>query len=137
MLRCVREKYANLLEFFSADALLPNIAVVVTPVQTLGSVIFSSIKYDKDHKPIFCFCKQDYKDVYQPRDNEQPLRYLLRFLLRLHIEKRRVPIINSILNYFGRDNALKEAILDFSNGCKNTGAFAVLQGANLLKINKR
>jgi GTPase SAR1 family protein len=134
LLRRIREKYARLLDFFSADALIPNVAVVVTPVQTVGSVIFSRIEV-KDDVPYFYFRKPDPDDSYQPRDSEQPLRYLLRFLLRLHIEKRRVPIINPILSFFGRDVALKEAVREFANGCKNTGGFSVLQGATLLRIN--
>jgi hypothetical protein len=81
------------------------------------------------------FTKRDPDALYQPKDSEQPLRYLLRFLLRLHIDKRRLPIIEGILNFFGRDIALKEAVGEFANGCKNTGGFAVLQGTHLLRMN--
>lgn len=135
LLAHIKEKYETLLDFLSADALLPNVAVVVTPVQTVGSVIFSRLKVE-DNKPVFYFVKCDSNAPYQPRDSEQPLRYLLRFLLRLHMEKRRVPLIDSILNFFGKDVVLKEALGEFANGCKNTGSFSVLQGANLLKINE-
>ncbi len=135
LLERIREKYATLLEFFSADELRSKVAVVVTPVQTVGSVIFSRVE-NKDGTPYFYFRKGDSADKYQPKDSEQPLRYLLRFLLRLHLEKRRVPIIDSILNFFGRDTVLKDAISEFANGCKNTGGFSVLQGANLLRINR-
>ncbi|MBD0264906.1 MAG: hypothetical protein ICV78_19930 [Tolypothrix sp. Co-bin9] len=133
LLRRIKEKYATLLEFFSADALLPNVAVVVTPVQTVGSVIFS--RFENKNAETYCyFRKRDSLDQYQPRDSEQPLRYLLRFLLKLHIEKRCVPILGSILNFFGRDAVLKEAVREFVSNCKNTGGFAILQGLNLLKI---
>lgn len=137
LLTCVKDKYARLLDFFSADTLLPNVAVVVTPVQTVGSVIFSRIEI-KDGEPYFYFRKPDPDEPYQPRDSEQPLRYLLRFLLRLYLEKRRVPILDPILSFLGRDAALKEAVREFSNNCKNNiDGFSVLQGESLLKINER
>ena len=134
LLKQIRERYATLLDFFSADELLSKVAVVVTPVQTVGSVIFSRVE-NNDGTPYFYFRKGDSSDQYQPKDSEQPLRYILRFLLRLHLEKRRVPILHSMLNFLGRDTVLKEAVSDFSNGCKTTGGFSVLQGANLLRIN--
>jgi hypothetical protein len=133
LLECVKEKYSTLLEYFNSDALSTKVAVVVTPVQTVGSVFFSSIE-NHDGEPYFRFIKRDFNSLYQPRDSEQPLRYLLRFLLRLYIEKRRIPIISSILDLFGKDAAFKQAVLEFTGNCKSTSGFAVIQGANLLRL---
>lgn len=133
LLACIREKYATLLDYFSNNELLPKVAVVVTPVQTVGSVFFSRVEI-QNNEPCFYFIKHDPESSYKPKDSEQPLRYLLRFLLRLHLEKRRVPILNSMLNRLGKDVAFKEAVLEFTGDCKTTGGFAVLQGASLLRI---
>ncbi|WP_231867034.1 hypothetical protein [Anabaena sp. 4-3] len=136
LLANIRDKYGTLLDYFGSDELLLKVAVVVTPVQTVGSVFFSRVEM-QDDEPCFYFVKRDPDSFYQPKDSEQPLCYLLRFILRLHLEKRRIPIINSILNIFGKDVAFKEAVLDFTGNCKNTGGFAVIQGANLLRIDSK
>lgn len=133
LLNRLRDKYASLLQFLKCDDLLPNVAVVVTPVQTVGSVVFSYIKVE-DGEPRFYFKKPDPDLRYSPRDSEQPLRYLLRFLLRIHFQQQRWPIFNFLRRWFEQDKAVKEAVDEFAKGCKNTGGFSVLQGANLLKI---
>lgn len=135
LLRRVKEEYSTLLDFFHAEALLYNVAVVVTPVQTVGSVSLSSIKVENG-KPIFYFAKEDPDRQYEPKDSDQPLRYLLRFLLRLHLDNRRVPLIEPILSLFGKDAELEKAVREYASGCKDTDGFAVLQGSGLLTINR-
>lgn len=131
LLRCIKERYAALLDFFRADALLDKTAVVVTPVQTVGSLEFSRVEV-RNGEFYFHYRKLDPDDPYQPRDTEQPLRYLLRFLLRIHITNQKIPIVDTF--FLNKDKVLRQAIDEFGNGCKNTGGFSVLQGAGLLRI---
>lgn len=130
LLRRIREKYSALLNFFRADALLDKTAVVVTPVQTVGSLEFSRVE-KKNNEYYFYYRKCDsIDDPYQPRDTEQPLRYLLRFLLKIHLSGQKIPIVDTF--FLNKDKALTQAIDKFGSGCKNTGGFSVLQGTNLL-----
>lgn len=133
LLNRIRDKYASLLQFLKCDTLIPNVAVVVTPIQTVGSVVFSYIKVE-DGEPRFYFRKPDPDVAYSPKDSEQPLRYLLRFLLTTHLQQQRWPIFNFLRSWFGQDKALREAIGEFAKGCNKDRGFSVLQGANLLKI---
>lgn len=134
LLSSVREKYTRLIDFFKASALLPNVAVVVTPVQTVGNVIYSRIEGEDEDEPIFYFRQIRRNLSYAPTDSEQPLRYLLRFLLKLHIEQKRFPGINFIRNLAGLDAPFRLAATEVAKGCKNTGGFAVLQGQQWLNI---
>ena len=134
LLRRVKDGYANLLDLFKSDLLRPWIVSVVTPVQTVGSVVFSWIDV-VDKTPCFHFRKTSHDAEYCPQDSEQPLRYLLRFLLNCHLrEQKNWGIFNCIRDYFGWDNYLKEAARKSAEGCKSTGGFAILQGEEWLRI---
>lgn len=51
--------------------------MVVTPVKTVGSVVFSRIEFNQGRQ-IFRFIKISHSAEYTPQNSEQPLRYLLR-----------------------------------------------------------
>ncbi|MBD2294329.1 hypothetical protein H6G06_12740 [Anabaena sphaerica FACHB-251] len=125
--------YAKLLDDLKTELLLAKVAVVVTPVQTVGSVLFSRIEMNGNN-PLFIFRKTSHDAKYNPKDSEQPLRYLLRFLLKLHLEKKNWGFFNVIRDLFGVDNHLKNAVREFAKGCKNNNGFAVLQGDIWLNI---
>ncbi|AFZ56334.1 hypothetical protein H6G54_10960 [Anabaena cylindrica FACHB-243] len=129
----VKIGYTKLLEDFNTEALLPKVAVIVTPVQTVGSVHFSRIEMNGNN-PLFIFRKTSHDAKYNPKDSEQPLRYLLRFLLKLHIDKKHWNLFNFIREWVGLDNHLKDAVREFAKGCKANNSFVVLQGDNLLNI---
>lgn len=133
LVRRIETGYGRLLDLLRSESLLPKVAVVVTPVQTVGTVVFSRIE-TIDGKPLFIFRKISHDAQYSPKDSEQPLRYLLRFLLRLHFERRDWGFFNFIRNVFGLDNHLKDGVRDFAKGCKNTGGFTVLQGESWFNI---
>ncbi|MCT7974306.1 TRAFAC clade GTPase domain-containing protein [Laspinema olomoucense] len=127
----VREGYQKMLNQFGSEKLLPKVAVVITPVQTVGSVIFSRIQI-KDNQPNFYFRKPQPSDPYQPRNTEVPLRYLLRFLLKLHLDNQRNSVLTRILDYFGKNTDLKNAVRQFSNA--NSDSVEIVQSGNLFKI---
>ena len=133
LVRQVQAGYARVLDLLRSESLLSKVVVIVTPVQTVGTVVFSRIEM-LDGKPLFIFRKTSHDAQYNPQDSEQPLRYLLRFLLRLHLDRRNLGLFNFIRDWLGLDNHLKDAVREFAKGCKNTGAYAVLQGQNWLNI---
>jgi hypothetical protein len=133
MLQVLRREYRALLEHLNCPALREQVAVVVTPIQTVGAVQFSRVEMEGD-TPVFRFKKNDYHARFEPRDSEQILGYLLRFLLRLHLQHRQWPWpLDWIRTLFDSDNHLKEAITTFARQTKSASPFAILQGEALLQ----
>lgn len=133
LLSRIQEEYKGLLDLFASESLKDKVAAVVTPVQTVGSVIFSRLEV-KDDKPCFHFRKVGGDARYTPKDSEQPLRYLLRFLLKLHLTNRSWGFFDFLRDWFGRDNHLVEAVQKLSVDCKSGGAFSILQGEQWLNL---
>ncbi len=134
LLERIKDKYSDLLRFFSSENLITKVACVVTPVQTVGTVVFSNIK-EIDGTPHFYFRKINHEAEYSPQDSEQPLRYLLCFLLKLHIDSR-WGLFNRVRYWLGWDQYLKEAARKSAEKCKYTNGFAILQGQDRLDIKK-
>ena len=132
LLERIKKEYADLLNFLSSPSLNSQVAVAITPVQTLGCVICTMIEEPKkNYLPIFGFRKITRDAEYNPQDNDQPLRYLLRFLLKIHQQQRTPKFLQAVVGWMGLDAHLKNAVTQFAMGCKNTGGFAVLQGKDL------
>lgn len=134
LLERIKDKYSGLLRLLSSENLLTKVACIVTPVQTVGTVFFSQIK-EIDGRPHFYFRKINYEAEYSPQDSDQPLRYLLRFVLKLHLDAKR-GWLSRVRRWFGWDEYLKEAARKSAEKCKSTGGFAILQGENRLDIKK-
>lgn len=130
----IKEEYQGLLDLFSSEALLPNVVAVITSVQTVGSVVFSRIEI-REGFPVFRFRKIGHDARYNPKDSEQPLRYLLRFLLKLHLtQNRNWGFFNFLRDIFSMDKHLVNAIRELSSGCKSSGGFLILQGNSWLNL---
>lgn len=127
----VRKGYQKLLNQFASERLLPKVAVAIAPVQTVGSVVFSRIK-DENNEPIIRYSKRQPDDPYQPKNTDIPLRYLLRFLLKLHFDKRRGSVFTRILDSFGNNASFRKAVISFAN--TNSDALQIIQGADLFKM---
>ncbi|AMW26886.1 hypothetical protein [Arthrospira platensis] len=127
----VREGYKQMLNQFASEKLLPKVAVVITPVQTVGSVVFSRVE-EIDDQPIFYYRKPQPSDPYQPKNTEVPLRYLLRFLLKLHLDTRRASIFTRIQDSFGRNVGLQNAVSRFAE--PRTDEADIIQGIEWLKL---
>ncbi len=134
LLEKVKQGYAPLLDHFNSPSLNPWVANVITPVQTVGSVIFSRMEVDSENNPHFYFRKTRHDAEYSPSDSEQPLRYLLRFLLKIHLDSRQWKFFNFLRNWLELDNHLEKAVDEFSRGCKTNGSFAVVKGEKWLNI---
>lgn len=130
--RRIREEYEGLLGYLKSEELSPWIASVITPIQTVGGLIFSRIELDEDGAPDFYFRKISHAAEYDPKDSEQPLRYLLSFLLKLHLHQRSSGLFSFIRDWIGSDEHLKQAVAKFSRGCKDTDGFTVLAGKKWL-----
>ena len=139
LLRRVKDEYANLLGFLSSERLLPWVVTVVTPVQTVGTVVFSHIDVIKEggrKYPRFKFHKNYIHAKYRPKDCEQPFRYILRFLLKQEINRLNYHWgpFSFIRSWFNLDREIKEAAQNVVKGCKTNpqDGFAILQGKQYL-----
>ncbi|NEP88218.1 MAG: hypothetical protein F6K18_16050 [Okeania sp. SIO2C2] len=132
LLERIKKEYADLLNFLSSPPLNSQVAIAITPVQTLGCVICTTIEEPRNnYLPTFGFRKISRNAEYNPVDNDQPLRYLLRFLLKMHHEERTPKFLQAVVSWIGLDAHIKNALTQFSKGCKNTAGFVVLQGRDL------
>ena len=124
----------------SSDLLRPWVVTVVTPIQTVGTVIFSRIEFkDGDKKnPHFYFHKTSHDAKYSPKDSEQPFRYILRFLLKLEMNNRNSSwwILSFIRPVFNLDQQIKESAQKVAKDCKANGkdGFAIIQGEKHLTL---
>ncbi|MBD2000851.1 hypothetical protein H6G00_30330 [Leptolyngbya sp. FACHB-541] len=131
--KAIRESYKNLLNHLRSEELLTKVAVVVTPVQTVGSVFFSRIDVIEE-SPQFVFRKPNAAAKYNPKGSEQPLRYLLSFLLKRYDEQRAWGFFKLILALLNRDTEFKDAIRQFTFACVRDSSSEVVQGQLLLTV---
>jgi len=130
LVETVRREYRALLRHLESDKLRPHVGVVITPVQTVGSVIFSKIE-EKDGQPLFPYRRRGFDACYDPRDSEQILRYLLRFLLPQYLKGR---WFSTLRDWLGWDAHFRTAAEVFGSGCRSDTPFCVVQGHDLLRL---
>ncbi|GAB2530306.1 hypothetical protein [Spirosoma aerophilum] len=128
----VKEGYKPLLDLLSGDNLKDKVAVIITPVETLGDVIYAYMDNPDTYSPRFI--KKTVSSKYDPRNCDQPLRYILRFVLKRFLENP-----GFWFGWFGNDKPFLNAIDDFARGCKTdltpgnqTNGFTVIQGSQLI-----
>jgi hypothetical protein len=97
-------------------------------VQTVGSIIFHRIE-ESGGQPIFHYRRRNFNSVYDPRDSEQILRYLLRFVLPQYLNNR---FLGWFRDWLGWDHHFRVAAQEFARGCRNDLPFCVVQGHELL-----
>lgn len=88
--------------------------VVLTPVQTVGSMIFS--RFDPDGLELFRLSRLG--ATYSPQDTDQPLRWMLRFVVNGYQHRNKRATEHVIDWFFGHDIRFAAAIKAFGAGCK-------------------
>lgn len=83
--------YSNLFSFLREDAQYSKVAIVITPVQTIGNVIYSH-REEVNKETKFRYHKSPLNAPYAPKDGDQPLRYILRFLLNVYRESKQLEL---------------------------------------------
>jgi hypothetical protein len=106
--------------------------VVITPVQTVGSMVFKRFNADKGEE----FRLRRLGATYAPVNTDQPLRWMLRFVLNGYRrrDKRPMDVVRDFV--LGDSVRLAEALRVFANGCKldHDGGFDVLLGHRYLDL---
>ncbi len=85
----IKMGYQELLNFLSSPGLKDQVSVVVTPVETIGNVVYRYHKTDENGVTNFYYNKAPINAPYKPKNGDQPLRYILLFLINVYLEKKR------------------------------------------------
>lgn len=132
LVNLVTEKYKPLLDYIRTGDVRERTGCVLAPIQTIGSVRLFRVSTEDDENPVFHFRSSRVGAAYAPIDTEQPLRYILRFVINKYRQSDR-PMLKGIWDRFtGVDGRLIAAVDAFAADCKTTGGFAVLQDHSLL-----
>lgn len=125
------------------DVLKPkakNVASVITPVQTVGSVVCGGADVDLDTGEWKGWFLNKTRDdaLMETQWEDQPLRYLLRFLIHQFIQQQQTGLIRGAFyacnQFLGANKDLYDALYRFSQGRITSPPFDVIQGHDLLKI---
>ena len=129
LLERVEEGYSKLLGHMTYFQ--DYVAVVVTPVQTLGEIVFNRLSKN-EYIPFFHRIAADAQ--YSTQDTEQPLRFRLRFAMRLYHDTRQGGYFSLIRKMFKQDEYLINAANAFAAGCKldQRQGFKVIRGHDWL-----
>jgi len=84
----IKMGYQELLNFLSDTTRKDKISVVITPVQTIGNVVYAYHKTDGNGLTTFYYNKTPINAPYKPKDGDQPLRYILLFLINVYLERK-------------------------------------------------
>lgn len=81
--------YSELIEFLKSDDLISKVSVVITPIQTIVNIAFAYHKTDDNGLTKFYYHKTPINAPYEPKDGDQPLRYVLLFLVNVYLENKK------------------------------------------------
>ncbi|MFG2292122.1 hypothetical protein [Streptomyces sp. NPDC048603] len=122
----VRAGYKPLLDHVAHPEVRPRVGCVVVPVQTTGSIVFSSVTEDAEGGVRFHYRSRRPGAPYEPVHTDQPLRYALRFVLNTYRDRRGVwrEMVDGLSS---TDEALRAAIGSFADGAAAGPGIQVLQ----------
>ncbi|GAA1004368.1 hypothetical protein Aple_082770 [Acrocarpospora pleiomorpha] len=128
----VHHAYRPLISQLGGGAVRARTACVLTPVQTVGSVIFTRLEEEQTGHPIFHFRLKKAGLKYAPMDTDQLLRYALRFIINKYRTNDRGLVKTLWESIIGTDLALVNAVYEVAKDCRTSGGFAVVQDHPLL-----
>ncbi len=88
LLDAVKIGYRHLIDFLRSESLIDKVSVVITPVQTIGNVVYSHYSEDESGLTRFWYHKTPIDAPYAPKDGDQPLRYVLLFSINVYLETK-------------------------------------------------
>jgi hypothetical protein len=124
----VKKRYASLVDHISVlsvEAGEARAGAVLTPVQTVGSMRFS--RFDTSNEGVReVFRPTRLGEGYAPRDTDQPLRWMLRFVVNAYKQRPRKFGERFIDWWTLADVKLTDAMRQFGADCKDRDGFEVL-----------
>ncbi len=133
LVKLVKTSYQPLLDHIRGEGVRDRVGCVLAAVQTVGAVRLLKVDDESPTNPVFHFCATSIKAHYQPVDTDQPLRYLLRFVINKYRAEGR-PFRKWITEWVtGVDSKLGAAVDTFAKECKTSGGFEIVQHHPLLQ----
>ncbi|MFE0460428.1 hypothetical protein ACFW1A_14395 [Kitasatospora sp. NPDC058965] len=119
----VRIAYQPLLDFLGSLQ-TARAAVVLTTAQTVGSMVYSRLDRETGEE---LFVLRALRQEYSPQDTDQPLRWMLRFVLNAYRDRPRGPLEWLRDALLGTNRAFAAAARTFTADCKEgVDGFAIL-----------
>jgi hypothetical protein len=131
LVKRVHDEYEAIINELKSD----SHAIVITPVQTVGCLRFSSFgKQEEGVEELqINFRKARAGAKYSPKDCDQPMRYLLRFLLRASDQETKKKWFHWLTFGLFTDSSIREAIETIADGCKDgADGFQIVHGHDRL-----
>jgi hypothetical protein len=133
----VRSTYRPLFDFLRQPAIRERIGCVVAAVKTVGPVRLNDVDTTFPDDPVFRFRATRFNAAYAPEDTDQPLRYLLRFIINKYRGDRHQRL-GGLWAFWdritGRDAMFEKALETFAAGCKDDGPVVVELDHDLLRV---
>jgi GTPase SAR1 family protein len=127
----LRTSYGELLDFLRQR----NVAIAITPVKTVGCVIYTGYEVDQQGRVMYWYLRKTTENAkMQPEYADLPLRYLLRFLIRQHLNAQQGGFLGAFNDLLQRNDDLKQAFRRFANVPQMNTPVKILQGEDLLSI---
>jgi hypothetical protein len=135
----VKKGYAELID----NILSPKshqVAAVITPIETVGCVICGGADIDLDTGEWkgWLLNKTRVDALMESQWVDQPLRYILRFLIHQSIKKQKKGVLGKAFfaanDFLGANKDIYDALKSFSQGRITIPPFDIIQGHELLKI---
>ncbi|MDY7008485.1 MAG: hypothetical protein SWX82_32335 [Cyanobacteriota bacterium] len=138
LVKDVRKGYAELIY----NVLRPkaNVAVVITPIQTVGCVVCGGPDIDIETGELkgWLLNKTRFDAPMESQWEDQPLRYIMRFLIHQYMKQQRTGLFGRAFytcnDLLKANNDLYEALRRFAQGRIKVPPFEVIQGHDLLNI---
>lgn len=124
--------YKKLLKKLSSDDLLGKVAVAIAPVETVGNVFFSRLEETEQKETRWYYRKYDANDRYEPKNSEQPLKYILKFICEVYLSKKPPLFSRAFDSLFGGRTSLNNAVRKFAD--PDLKVTKIVQGKELLNI---
>lgn len=138
--------FSPLITYLKGDPFSRQVAVVITPAQTIGGFHYVSMRQpgsigpdgQRVIEPEVRYGRAHGKAAYSPKDCDQPLMYILRFAIARELEHRGHPsFISKLFSPFRRgsvsiDDLLRNAQQSAARLSKIDQDFRIVQGAELL-----
>ena len=132
--KALKKEYGELITRVLAPK-VKNVATVLTPVETIGCVVCGGWQDKNGYFERWYLNKLHVDDPMQTRYADQPLRYLLLFLIKQYIDQQK-GFWSKFNDFFQRYDDLKEALGRFASGCRRVTPFEILQGHDFFRINR-
>jgi hypothetical protein len=127
----VKHAYRPLLTDIAKEGIRDRVGCVLAAVKTIGPIRVYDVDVTKPDELVFKFYATRPQAVYAPEDTDQPLRYLLTWVINRYRSER--GLLDRARDWaYGLDDDFVAAVDEFAAGCKDSGPVVVLQDHKLL-----